>query len=495
MGASRGSRCSSRCASSRPSASTSVRTTRSASDRRTPSTSRRGQRSAAGTTPVRTARRRSPRSASSSRTCAQHGARASQPATSPAWRPSIRGLRAVYDARGWYRAISDLATRRPRASSIRSRRRPTDQFFAVAMRSEQARALTALEGYTPEVEAAYERLLGTVSSGGRAGGRIPILRGLASLYSFRNENEEATGSARRILRLGEEQADPAVQVDGHLLIGMGLSFEQSSRGRHPGLRGRHRPRRASPVRRSPVPAGTRPARRDTHRALAAPLVAGTSRHVPRAVAAARSRSPRRSGTRRRSATDASTPRSCVSGEASPRRPVSSQSRVIDIADEHDLRIWKAVGTVVLGASAVELGLGDEGLRWVDEGLERYRGLRTPPIFWPFLLRSGRRMRGKPDEWLKAGIDRRGARARTRCPTCSSRRATCSTPRAAMPKPRAATTRPSRGARGWGAAMLELRAAVRACALDLPEGPTLEVRRARGCARCSLGSPRASTCPS
>jgi hypothetical protein len=59
--------------------------------------------------------------------------------------------------------------------------------------------------------------------------------------------------------------------------------------------------------------------------------------------------------------------------------------VIELATEHDLHVWRAVGTVILGAAMTELGASGEGMRWIREGLERYRGLRTPPVFWPFLL--------------------------------------------------------------------------------------------------------------
>jgi pimeloyl-ACP methyl ester carboxylesterase len=60
-------------------------------------------------------------------------------------------------------------------------------------------------------------------------------------------------------------------------------------------------------------------------------------------------------------------------------------QVIEVAEDHDLHVWKAVGTVLLGASAVGLRAADDGFRWISEGLALYRGLRTPPIFWPFLL--------------------------------------------------------------------------------------------------------------
>jgi adenylate cyclase len=58
---------------------------------------------------------------------------------------------------------------------------------------------------------------------------------------------------------------------------------------------------------------------------------------------------------------------------------------LEVADEHELTIWKAVGTCLLGVAQTELGRWDEGLAGIQNGIALYRGLRTPPIFWPLLL--------------------------------------------------------------------------------------------------------------
>jgi hypothetical protein len=59
--------------------------------------------------------------------------------------------------------------------------------------------------------------------------------------------------------------------------------------------------------------------------------------------------------------------------------------VLDVADEHDLEIWRALGTILLGAAKTRLGRSDEGLTEIREGIAMYQGLRTPPVFWPLLL--------------------------------------------------------------------------------------------------------------
>jgi predicted ATPase len=75
--------------------------------------------------------------------------------------------------------------------------------------------------------------------------------------------------------------------------------------------------------------------------------------------------------------------------------------VLDVADEHDLPIWMALGTSLLGAAKTGLGRSEEGLAEIRDGIALYQGLRTPPVFWPLILyvraeacaRSGRAAEG------------------------------------------------------------------------------------------------------
>jgi hypothetical protein len=47
-------------------------------------------------------------------------------------------------------------------------------------------------------------------------------------------------------------------------------------------------------------------------------------------------------------------------------------------------LWRALGTCLAGAATSGLGRPEEGLRQIDEGIEQYQGLRTPPVFWPMI---------------------------------------------------------------------------------------------------------------
>jgi hypothetical protein len=61
------------------------------------------------------------------------------------------------------------------------------------------------------------------------------------------------------------------------------------------------------------------------------------------------------------------------------------SGVLEVAEEHDYQIWKAVGLVLEGVAMTGRGKAEEGLARMDRGIALYQGLKTPPIFWPLLL--------------------------------------------------------------------------------------------------------------
>jgi hypothetical protein len=59
-------------------------------------------------------------------------------------------------------------------------------------------------------------------------------------------------------------------------------------------------------------------------------------------------------------------------------------RLLQLVDEHDFPLWRALGTCLLGAANTAMGQVEEGLAKVRQGVDLYQGLRTPPVFWPML---------------------------------------------------------------------------------------------------------------
>jgi len=59
--------------------------------------------------------------------------------------------------------------------------------------------------------------------------------------------------------------------------------------------------------------------------------------------------------------------------------------LLELAEAHGFQIWSAVGSCLLGAALVGLGSTEKGLALIEQGLNAYQGLKTPPVFWPMLL--------------------------------------------------------------------------------------------------------------
>ena len=63
----------------------------------------------------------------------------------------------------------------------------------------------------------------------------------------------------------------------------------------------------------------------------------------------------------------------------------SAQAVLEFAERHGFHIWSAVGSCMLGSALVNIGERERGLALIERGLNAYRGLKTPPVFWPMLL--------------------------------------------------------------------------------------------------------------
>ncbi|HKY56251.1 MAG TPA: hypothetical protein VJM08_18175, partial [Anaerolineales bacterium] len=63
----------------------------------------------------------------------------------------------------------------------------------------------------------------------------------------------------------------------------------------------------------------------------------------------------------------------------------SAQEVLELAKAHGFQIWSAVGSCLLGSARVGMYSIEEGLALIEQGINAYRGLKTPPVFWPLLL--------------------------------------------------------------------------------------------------------------
>jgi len=58
---------------------------------------------------------------------------------------------------------------------------------------------------------------------------------------------------------------------------------------------------------------------------------------------------------------------------------------LEIADNNEFEIWKAVVSCLHGAALAATGKVEDGIAAFNHGLTMYSELNTPPVFWPLLL--------------------------------------------------------------------------------------------------------------
>jgi predicted ATPase/class 3 adenylate cyclase len=308
----------------------------------------------------------------------------------------LDGLWVLYDARGWYHAAVELATDLLGVLST-APSTPERTREEITLRTSLARGLLAIRGYTAEVEQAYEQALALSEEVGELPRRFPVLRSLASFYLYRGEFDKTAAVGRELLGLAEEHGEADLLVEGHLVLGSSLAFlgELSS-----GLDHLERaialydplahPR--SRFRLGPSPGVV------SHTTSA--LVLWTLGYPDRAV--------ERAARAVELATQLGHPFTLAYAYFHVgvldlwRRDLglveTRAVAVLEVAEEHDYRIWRALALALQGVAMTGLGRPDEGLARTEQGVALYEGLTTPPVFWPLLLSiraSGLGLAGQP----------------------------------------------------------------------------------------------------
>jgi predicted ATPase/class 3 adenylate cyclase len=312
----------------------------------------------------------------------------------------LDGLWALDDARGWYQATveltNDLLGLLAAAPSTPDRARQEITLYTTL-----ARGLMAIRGYTQEVEEIYGRALQLSEEAGELPRRFPVLRSLASFHLSRAEFDKAGAVGGELLGLAEQQDDAGLQVEGHLVVGSSVAFE----GDLPtGLD--HLDRAIAlfdPQQHQPGPFRLGPSSgvvAHTTSAFLLWLLGNPESAIERAARA-------------------------VELAKQLNHPVTiaytlfhvgfldlwrgelevvdeRASGVLEIAEEQDYQIWKAVGLVLQGVAMTGLGRPEEGLPCMDRGISLYEGLKTPPVFWPLLLSvraRGFALGGRPNDGI------------------------------------------------------------------------------------------------
>jgi tetratricopeptide (TPR) repeat protein len=271
----------------------------------------------------------------------------------------------------------------------------------ITLQTTLARGLMSIRGYTQEVEEAYGRALRLAEEAGELPRRFSVLRSLASFHLSRGEFDKAVAVGGELLELAERQDEPGLQVEGHLVVGSSVAFQgEIATGLDHLDRaialfdpGRHQP---GPFRLGPSSGVVA----HTTSALLLWLVGDPEAAVERA-----GRAVDLARQLNHPVTLAYTLFHVGVLDLWQRELELVQQRageVLEVAEEHDYPIWKAVGLALQGVAMTGLGQPDEGLACMDRGIALYQGMTTPPIFWPLLLSvraRGFALAGRPDEGL------------------------------------------------------------------------------------------------
>jgi predicted ATPase/class 3 adenylate cyclase len=311
----------------------------------------------------------------------------------------VDSLWLFYDAQGWYHATVQVATDLLTVLSS-TPSSPERAMQEVMLRTSLARALMAIHGYTREVEDAYGHALEVFEGQREIPQLFPVLRGLASFYNYRAEFEKGAQVGREILLLAEAQDDPSMRVDGHLVLGSSIALQRDLHGGLEHLEKAMACFESTGFRSGRFRLGNHPGVASfTVSALVLWMLGFPDRAAERATRAVTL------------AVDLGHPFTLAyalfhSGFLHLwRRELETVQdravRVLQVAEEHDLQIWKALGRCLLGAANTGIGRPEDGLAQIRDGLDLYHGLKTPPVFWPLLLyveagayaRSGRPAEG------------------------------------------------------------------------------------------------------
>ncbi len=289
----------------------------------------------------------------------------------------------LFEGRGWYHATIELI--RDLLGVLETTPESHDRWQQeLTLRTSLARALTMLRGYGAEAEDAYADALKLFDeSVGDVPQLFPVLRSLASFHGFRGEFDKGIKYADDILRLAAAQGDESMRVDGEFILGSDIGFT----GRlAEGLE------HLDEAIRTFESAGYQPRRLRlgidprvsclTTAGFFDWLLGKPDRAVARADRAIAI------------ATELDHPYSHAyalyhSGflhlwRREPQRVHDRATAALDVAERSDLAVWRVLGTCLLGAATSGLGRPDEGIALISSGIDQYQGLRTPPVFWPFV---------------------------------------------------------------------------------------------------------------
>ena len=294
-------------------------------------------------------------------------------------------LSAYYEAEGRYAAKVEMLTEHLEAleSIDEIDDRATRQLLVM---TQLGRSLLALEGYTDEVQATYERALNLIGASDPARA-LPVLGTLALVHTYSGDYARAAMAAEEILNLARARGNPTAERDGHLLLGMAIGTTGDVR------RGLEHVELAATLSAHP---DVRSDRGEGYDRLVSSL---TTSAFYLWLLGYLDRAADRGARAIEAAMELRHPLSVAYANFHcgllfywlRDLPAAAHhaNEVIATAEHHDFEVWRAVGHVLRGAARAGAEDATEGLAELESGIMRYRTARAPITFWPLLqsLRS------------------------------------------------------------------------------------------------------------
>ncbi len=295
----------------------------------------------------------------------------------------VESLWALHEAKGWYRAAIEIAT--DAVGMLEAAGSPRELLGEeLTLRSSLARAMMAVRGYTPEVEAEFTRALAISDVSGAPADRYPVLRALATYYTGIAQFDKGVAYGKELLALGEETGDLAILVDGHYIYGTGLAFTGDLENGLPHIDRAielHDPRLHHSARFRLGPNTGVTAR------TASGLLLWQCGALEQAVA--------RLAEALDVAREMDHPYSIAYAFYHNGYLALYRSRFDDalqrahelkqVSEENEYPVWATLATVLEGVAMACSGRAEEGLALTEQGIDLYQGLTAPPVFWPQIL--------------------------------------------------------------------------------------------------------------
>lgn len=300
-------------------------------------------------------------------------------------RTMLEGLWALHQSRGWYHGAVDLADD---LLGLLAGLPQTPELIRqqVDLQTSLARALMALNGYTDEVEAAFDRALSLSGSAATTStvSRIPVLRSLAGLHQMRMEFPLALSAGQELLALAEGQDDPVMSMDAHLVVGSSLAFlDQPEEGL------RHldkaielfQPSRMSS---SGLSVGAHPGVVSlTTSALLMYMLGRPEEAMSRASRAEHDSQQLGHPFTRAYALFHTAYLDLV------RQDLNQMGRradeLLSVANANDYAIWRALSMLLQSIAQIARGEPDAGIERMSQAMTLYRSTSAPPVFWSMVL--------------------------------------------------------------------------------------------------------------